>query len=179
MPDDLTPLMVPLVVLAALFLLILLALYVLHTKKISALNAIIDERARAQYQTWRERDYQTMVVQQSSVAQREAQVELNQWKIDNEAGIRQDAIARSRAVIVGKVTEHLVPHMPVFPYNPKDARFIGSPIDLIVFDGCDEGQIRDVVFLEIKTGTSSLSSRQRQIRDAIEGGHVVWRILKL
>ncbi len=82
-------------------------------------------------------------------------------------------------MIVGKVTEHLVPHMPVFPYNPKDARFIGSPIDLIVFDGADEGMVRDVIFLEIKTGSSSLSPRQKQIKDAIDAGRVLWRVLKL
>ena len=45
--------------------------------------------------------------------------ELNQWKIDYEAGIRQDAISRSRAVIVGKVAEHLVPYMPSLESSAK------------------------------------------------------------
>jgi len=174
MPDDYTPL----ILVAALFLVILLILYVVYTKKISALTAQIDERARNEYQKWRQRDYDSLVAQQTPVPHRESQTQLNQWKIDNEAVIRQDAIARSRAVIVGKVVEHIVPYAPVFPYNPKDARFVGSPVDLIVFDGCDEGQVREIVFLEIKTGSSALTTRQRQIRDAIENGHVVWRVLK-
>jgi len=131
MPDDYTPL----ILVAALFLVILLILYVVYTKKISALTAQIDERARNEYQKWRQRDYESLVAQQTAVAHRESQTQLNQWKIDNEAVIRQDAIARSRAVIVGKVVEHIVPYAPVFPYNPKDARFVGSPVDLIVFDG--------------------------------------------
>ena len=175
MSDEFTSL----ILLTALFLLALLVSYVIYSKKISALTAQIDERARDQYQKWRDRDYASLTIEQSSVARREAQAELTEWKIENEAVIRQDAIARSRAVIVGKVTEHLIPYMPIFPYNPKDARFIGSPIDLIVFDGCDDGQVREVIFLEIKTGASALSLRQRQIRTAIESGQVVWRVLKV
>lgn len=69
--------------------------------------------------------------------------------------------------------------MPIFPYNPKEVRFVGSPIDLIVFDGLDEGELRDIIFLEVKTGNSSLSNRQRQIKDAILAGRVLWRELKI
>jgi predicted Holliday junction resolvase-like endonuclease len=38
-------------------------------------------------------------------------------------------------VTFGKVTEHFIPDLPDFAYNPKDARFLGSPVDFIVFDG--------------------------------------------
>ena len=80
---------------------------------------------------------------------------------------------------MGKVTEHMTPWIPDFPYNPTDARFIGSPIDMIVFDGSDEDKLRKIVFLEIKTNTSGLSSRQRQIRDAIEAGRVEWQEIRV
>jgi predicted Holliday junction resolvase-like endonuclease len=69
--------------------------------------------------------------------------------------------------------------MSIFPYNPKDARFIGSPVDIVVFDGADEGAIRDVVFLEVKTGNNALTQRQKQIRDAIHAGRVLWRELRV
>jgi predicted Holliday junction resolvase-like endonuclease len=101
------------------------------------------------------------------------------WLGDHEAVIRQDAIDRSRSVIIGKVTEHVAPWLPVFPYNPKDARFIGSPIDMIVFDGCDDEAVERVVFIEIKTSTSALSTRQRQIRDAIRAGKVEWQEIRV
>jgi predicted Holliday junction resolvase-like endonuclease len=64
--------------------------------------------------------------------------------------------------------------MPLFPYNPKDVRFVGNPIDLIVFDGASEGCLRDVIFLEVKTGRSSLASVQKQIRSAVSEGRVKW-----
>jgi predicted Holliday junction resolvase-like endonuclease len=90
------------------------------------------------------------------------------------AAVRRDAIERSRAVTVGKVTEQIAPWLPDFPFNPKDARFIGSPIDMIVFDGCDDGDVTRVVFVEIKTQGAALSLRQRQIRDAVLAGKVEW-----
>lgn len=60
------------------------------------------------------------------------------------------------------------PYLPEFRYNPKDACFIGSPIDLIVFDGLDEGKLRKIVFVEVKSGKSTLSKREKLIRDAVE-----------
>jgi predicted Holliday junction resolvase-like endonuclease len=60
-------------------------------------------------------------------------------------------------------------------YNPRDARFIGSPIDIIVFNGLEDGVMHEIVFLEIKTGEgAALSQKQRQIRDAILDKRVVW-----
>jgi predicted Holliday junction resolvase-like endonuclease len=158
-------------------------------------------QARKQYELWRDTDLKQLkdnqaghienlkVVQsqnlermkadQLSIARREALIQLEIWKMENEVRIRQDAINRSQAVNLGKITEHLIPYMSVFPYNPKDARFIGSPIDLLVFDGLDEGMIRGILFLEIKTGTSALSARQKQIREIIISGKVSWRELRI
>jgi predicted Holliday junction resolvase-like endonuclease len=100
---------------------------------------------------------------------------LQKWKIENEAKIRQDAANRSYAVNLGKITEHLVPFHAKFPFNPKDARFIGSPIDLIVFDGLDEDKDDiTIYFVEIKTGKSRLSARQAKIKSAVEKREIVW-----
>src|SRR5437773_906565 len=56
------------------------------------------------------------------------------WKLRYSAAIREDAVQRSLAVTAGKVHEQLVPYLPEFGFNPKDARFLASPVDLIVFD---------------------------------------------
>lgn len=137
------------------------------------------DSARAQLEKWRRNELEAVRVQQLDVARREALSSFESWKVEHETSIRRDAITRSQAVIAGKVTEHLVPYMGTFPYNPKDARFIGSPIDILVFDGADEGTMREVVFLEVKTGRSQLNAKQKQIRDAVLAGRVVWRELKL
>jgi predicted Holliday junction resolvase-like endonuclease len=94
---------------------------------------------------------------------------------------RRDSVDRSRSVVSGKVQEHLAPLFPEFlsQFNPKDARFLGTPLDFIVFDGLDEGYVRRVVFVEVKSGRAGLVSRERRCRDAIEAGRVEYQLLRL
>ncbi len=96
-----------------------------------------------------------------------------------EGRIREDAIKKSEAVIRGKVTEHLMPYFPEFRYNPKDVRFIGTPVDLIVFDGLSEGEVKQVVFVEVKTGReTSVTPRERLVRDCIQSRAVGYEIIR-
>ena len=101
------------------------------------------------------------------------------WKGRYTRAVRADAIVRSQAVITGRVSEQLLPFLPGFGFNPKDARFLGSPVDFVVFDGLDEGALRRVVFVEVKTGDADLSPRERQVRDAVQGREVEWLELRV
>jgi predicted Holliday junction resolvase-like endonuclease len=139
------------------------------------LQAQINNLAQRQYTAWREREVQTIRDELHKTIMEQARNAFQQWQADTEANIRADAIRRSSAVVSGKVTEHLTPYLGVFPYNPKDARFLGAPIDLIVFDGMSDDDLRQIVFLEVKTNTSTLSPRERRIRDAVQAGRVAWR----
>lgn len=60
---------------------------------------------------------------------------LEQWKIESEKSFREDALAKSRAVLKGALAEQLAPLFKVFGYNPSDAQFIGDPVDYVIFDG--------------------------------------------
>jgi len=101
------------------------------------------------------------------------------WKGRYTRAVRADAIVRSQAVITGRVSEQLLPFLPGFGFNPKDARFLGSPVDFVVFDGLDDGALRRVVFVEVKTGDADLSPRERQVRDAVQGHEVEWLELRV
>ncbi|MCR5762517.1 MAG: Holliday junction resolvase [Treponema sp.] len=86
---------------------------------------------------------------------------------------RMDAVKRSRSVLGGLVGEQLAPFLPDFPCNPGDVRFIGKPIDFIAFPGISEGRhIKDVLFIEVKSGESRLSEREREIKAAVKAGRV-------
>lgn len=135
---------------------------------------IARREASAQLQQWRQQELDLARKQQLETARSEAQVQVEQWKAEYSQSIRQDAIQKSQAVTLGKVTEHFIPYLPDFVYNPKDARFLGSPVDFIVFDGLSDGEIKSVVFIEVKTGASALTTRERRIRDAIQCGKVQW-----
>jgi predicted Holliday junction resolvase-like endonuclease len=75
--------------------------------------------------------------------------------------------------------ERVCPHLPGFPYNPRDMRFFGDPFDYVVMPGYSDGEIQEIVILEIKTGKGSLNSRQRQLRDRIAEGKVRWEVCHL
>ncbi len=97
---------------------------------------------------------------------------------------RADAVSRSRSVVSGNVQEHLAPLFPEFlqRFNPRDAIFLGKPLDFVVFDGLSESEdtdVRRVVFVEVKTGRASLSKRERRVRDAVEAGRVGYELLRL
>lgn len=85
----------------------------------------------------------------------------------------KNAIKRSRAVLGGQFYEQLSPFFPNFPCNPADAKFLGQPIDFIAFKGSAEGKpISEVLLIEVKTGKSQLSEREKQIKDAVEKGRI-------
>jgi len=130
--------------------------------------------AQNQLVIWRSEELESAKRQISEVLTKQAAVNLEQWKAETEKAIRQDAIDKSASVTMGKMTEHMVPYLPGFEFNPADARFVGSPIDLIVFDGLGNDDLKKIVFVEIKTGVSTLSTRERMVRDAIIGKNVEW-----
>jgi len=100
------------------------------------------------------------------------------WEAEREKAIRE-AISQSRAVLGGKFTEQMAPYLPEFNYDPTEARFIGSPIDLIVFHGLAKGDPEEIVIIEVKTGkTSQLTPQERKIRQLIEDGMVRWELIQ-
>ena len=50
---------------------------------------------------------------------------------------------------------------------------------MIVFDGIDNEDVVDIYIIEIKTGNSTLSKRQRLIRDAVKEKRVHWSELNI
>ncbi len=79
---------------------------------------------------------------------------------------------KSSDVIHGSSWEQFVPFMKNFPYAKEDFKFLGKPIDGIVFSD-DE-----IVFLEFKTGQSGLSEGQRKIRQLVSEGKVRFEVMR-
>lgn len=93
--------------------------------------------------------------------------------------IRKDAVQRSRAILAGQFSEQLAPYLPDFPYSPNEVKFLGRPVDFIVFRGSDERNIEEIVFLEIKSGRSALSDTERSLKNAVEDGRVRWELYRI
>jgi predicted Holliday junction resolvase-like endonuclease len=108
-----------------------------------------------------------------------ANLKFEQWKNAYSKQIRRDAITGSQAAVAGRVFERVAPYLPGFGYNPRDVRFVGDPIDFVVFDGLSEGNVRNVVFVEVKTGLGELNGNERRVKAAISERRVVWSLFRV
>ncbi len=96
------------------------------------------------------------------------------------------SVNTSRAVLKGKMAEQLAPILPEFRYLPSDAKFMGDPIDYVVFDGYSEFRDGDglaedieVVLIDIKSGGARLTKGQQAIAQAIREGRVRFETIRI
>jgi len=152
-----------------------------QTKALTDLEIQVHQLAEQKFEEYKSTVFQAEQERIQAEQKVVAEASFERWKIEYETSIRQDAIKKSQAVTIGKVTEHVIPYFSgVFPYNPKEARFIGSPIDLIVFDGMEtDPENITVHFIEVKTSTSTLTPKQRAIKYAILNKRVEWKELRV
>lgn len=90
------------------------------------------------------------------------------------------SIATQRSVVKGQVSEQIYPFLDR-RFNSSDMKFIGNPIDYIVFDGLSEEEdcVREIIFVEVKTGNARTNSHQRLIRECVEDKRVRWETIRL
>ena len=101
--------------------------------------------------------------------------EAAEWEGRKLEEIVKARLKQSRAVLGGLVSEQIAPLLPDFPFDPGDCRFIGKPVDFIVFKGMNEQNISEVIFLEVKSGSSrTLNQQEKRLREAIKAGRVSW-----
>ena len=88
-----------------------------------------------------------------------------------------------RSSVKGKINEQLSPYMPEFfeKYAASDARFLGSPIDFVIFKNMSQYDKTtkaldipiDVILIEVKTGKSkTLTEKEKAIKIACDEGRV-------
>ena len=96
------------------------------------------------------------------------------------------SVNTSRAVLKGKMAEQLAPILPEFQYLPSDAKFLGDPVDYVVFDGYTDfrdgdGAAEDIeiVLIDIKSGGARLTKGQQAIAEAIQQGRVRFETVRI
>ena len=73
----------------------------------------------------------------------------------------------------GFTTEQWLPLTESYPWDPRNFRFLGAPIDGVQFE--DDR----VVLVEFKSGRSRLSDRQLRIRELVQNGRVEFREVRV
>lgn len=87
---------------------------------------------------------------------------------------------RSGRTRVGTTVEQLVPFVKEMPFDPSDMRILsGGPVDYIVFDGLCDGDLRELVFLDIKTGKAKKNDAQKQVQRCADLGRVRFALFEV
>lgn len=98
---------------------------------------------------------------------------LKKQKLSAVEGAEKKAIE----VGIGKIIEKILPACKDFNMTLSDCRPLFEPVDMVVFNGATNNDVKTITFLEIKTGNSRLNEHQRMIRDAIEDKKVSFKAL--
>ncbi len=116
--------------------------------------------------------------------QKMADLQQNHQQAIEEA--RKESVDQSRSTLKGKMAEQTAPLLPGFSFLPADARFLGDPIDYVVFHGYSRARDKnanldalEVVIVDIKQGAAQLSPAQRAIARAIEEGRVRFDVVRI
>jgi predicted Holliday junction resolvase-like endonuclease len=80
---------------------------------------------------------------------------------------------KSSEVRTGQIAEHFAPLLKDFKYDRKQARFLATPIDFIVFEE------EEIIFMEVKTGNSQLNVNQRRVKKQVEEKKIRWETLRI
>ena len=111
--------------------------------------------------------------------------QLADLRVEHEQNIkraREQSVRQSRSGLLGNAAEQIAPMVPSFceRFSPSDARFLGAPIDYIIFDGLHRGEVERVIFLEVKSGASAdLNKNEREVRRAIQERRIAFEVLSL
>lgn len=136
----------------------------------------LDSHYRSLYSTEMDKWKAEYQLEQQEAVQAQIKAEVNK------------ALNSSRSSLKGKINEQMAPLFPEFAskYVAADARFIGSPIDFVVFrnlhtlaNGGDDRKEVEIVFVEVKTGNKSLNPNERAVRSAVENLRVRYDLMKI
>ena len=73
----------------------------------------------------------------------------------------------------GKMSEQFMPFLESYPYDKNNFRFIGTPIDGVQFE--DD----KIVFVEFKTSNSTMTTKQRAIRNLINDRKIEFKEFRI
>lgn len=132
------------------------------------INSILESRLK-----YTEREYQRNQEQLLDL-------KFNKWLSENEFDIRRTAIRQMNSRIVDNISEHLSIVKNNFAFNPKDIKFTGRFIDLIIFDGAANEEHVNIYFVDIqRQGICGRHDFKSKVASAIKKGNVSFQEINL
>ena len=95
---------------------------------------------------------------------------------------RKDKISKSsrihaKATNIGFILERLAPGLTSFRFKRNDCRALFDPIDYVIFEGLTtKERVSKLLFVDVKTGESRLSPKQKKIKNLVNDKKVQFDI---
>lgn len=107
-------------------------------------------------------------------------LKFKEWQNENEFDIRRTAIRQMNSHIVDNISKELSIIKNNFAFNPKDIKFTGRFIDLIIFDGAADEELVNIYFIDIqRPGITSKHNFKVKVFNAIKNGNVSFQQINL
>ena len=96
---------------------------------------------------------------------------------EKESKIREDAAKRAQAQVPKLIKKSLSDHIVSLKYNPYDIKPINHPIDLVIYDGMSDGDVKDVIFLHSKN--KAMRELHKSVHNAVENKEYDWKVVRI
>lgn len=93
--------------------------------------------------------------------------------------IKQKAVERGRKQVPKLVNQSINKKFASLKYDPYDIKAILHPIDFVVFNGMNKGQVQDVTLLSSKTKNSYIQNFHKAIADVVKEKRYDWKVLRV
>ncbi|MCX8175472.1 MAG: hypothetical protein N3E51_04680 [Candidatus Micrarchaeota archaeon] len=97
---------------------------------------------------------------------------------EKERKLREAAAERGRKKAASIIRDLMIPSLSRFKFDPYDIKLITHPIEFVVFDGMNAGELDRIILLSAKAKSPTLLSLHKQIEIAVREKNYDWRVAR-
>lgn len=110
--------------------------------------------------------------------------EVTQWRSSELYSVRREALDRSRPDVQRRVGSTIARWTHSFPFLQEDSRFIGHPVDYVVFEGYSEVRARREPKITAVTFVRARENGRddpdgRLVEECVRLGRIEWRTIEI
>ena len=89
------------------------------------------------------------------------------------------AVERGRARVPGLVKKSMDVQFATMKYDPYDIKALLHPVEFVVFDGMNKGQVDDVVLLSRNSANENMQALMKSISNTVEEKRYDWKVARV
>ena len=98
---------------------------------------------------------------------------------EEEKEIREKAVERGRAKVIELVKQSMDTQFAKLSYDPYDIKALFHPVEFVIFNGMNSGNLNNVVLLSRLSSNQNLQTLQKGVAKAIEEKRYEWKVARV